>query len=133
MSLVNNITKITKNTTKFISKFISKNYLYIVLLIFATFVIWAFTTDYIEVSPPQCSPPAQSSPTQQSEDFELYQKKKSNLKPASVDGTPQSQTTSAFKQDLPMPVNTYGILLDEKKDATYCEGNLGRLRCMAHG
>ncbi len=129
MSLVNNITKITKNTTKFISK----NYLYIVLLIFATFVIWAFTTDYIEVSPPQSSPPAQGSPTQQSEDFELYQKKKSNLKPASVDGTPQSQTTSAFKQDLPMPVNTYGTLVDEKSDPAYCEGNLGRLRCMAHG
>uniref|UniRef100_A0A6C0FHU5 Uncharacterized protein n=1 Tax=viral metagenome TaxID=1070528 RepID=A0A6C0FHU5_9ZZZZ len=129
MSLVNNITKITKNTTKFISK----NYLYIVLLIFATFVIWTFTTDYIEISPPQSSPPAQSSPTQQSEDFELYQKKKSNLKPASVDETPQSQITSAFSQDLPMPVNTYGTLVDEKSDPAYCEGNLGRLRCMAHG
>ena len=123
MSLVNNITKITKNTTKFISK----NYLYIVLLIFATFVIWTLATDYVEDSPPESSPP------QQSEDFEQYQKKKSNLKPASVDGTPETQTTSAFKQDLPMPVNTYGILVDEKKDASYCEGNLGRLRCMAHG
>ena len=123
MSLVNNITKIAKDTTKFISK----NYLYIVLLIFATFVIWTLATDYVEDSPPE------SSPSQQSEDFEQYQKKKSNLKPASVDGTPETQTTSAFKQDLPMPVNTYGILVDEKKDASYCEGNLGRLRCMALG
>ena len=126
MSLVKNITKITTD-------FISKNYLYIVLLIFATFVIWTLATDYVEDSPPQSSSPAESSPTQQSEDFEQYQKKKSNLKPASVDGTPETQTTSAFKQDLPMPVNTYGILVDEKKDASYCEGNLGRLRCMAHG
>jgi len=129
MSLINNITKIAKDTTDFISK----NYLYIVLLIFATFVIWTLATDYVEDSPPESSPPAQSSPTQQSEDFEQYQKKKSNLKPASVDGTPETQTTSAFKQDLPMPVNTYGILLDEKKDASYCEGDLGRLRCMTHG